>query len=93
MHDQIKALKTPYEEDRDHEGAVLAHVVAIHPQQIRLSELVRELSGDSGDGVDRVRIEDAVRGLCGAGLLYRCEAMLVPTRAAMRAYEVLVGEA
>lgn len=93
MHDQIKALRTPYEEDRHHEGAVLAHVVAIHPHQIRLSELVRELSGDSGDGVQRVQIEDAVRGLCGAGLLYRCDAMVLPTRAAVRAYEVLMGEA
>ena len=93
MHDQPKGPETNAERDLRRQGSVLSHVVGTFPHQIRMSELIRELSGDSGETADRLWVEDAVMELRGAGLLFRCEAMVLPTRAAIRAYEVWVETA
>jgi hypothetical protein len=81
---------TNEEKELRRQGSVLSYIVTTYPGQVRLSELIRELTGDSGKTGERLEIEDAVVELRGAGLLFRCEAMVLPTRAAIRAYEVLV---
>lgn len=88
MHDQPKGPESPIKKARRHEGVVLTHVVDSYPGQLRMAELIREITGDSGDDAERARVEDAVRELRGVGLLFRCEALILPTRAALRAYEV-----
>jgi hypothetical protein len=93
MHDQPKEPETNAERDLRRQGSVLTYVVETYPGGVRLSELVRELTGGSEELSERLSFEDAVHELRGAGLVFRCEAMVLPTRAAIRAYEVLVEAA
>jgi HEPN domain-containing protein len=81
MQDKAKSAN-PADEDRTHEGAVLAHIIATHPATLRLSDLLREL-GDAGGFSERDAIERAVRELVKGGLLFRCEGAVLPTRAAL----------
>lgn len=83
---------SPAAEDLKNERAILAHVVETFPDTLRLSDLLREL-GDPKDFSERDAIERAVRELVGGGLLFRCEGAVLPTRTALRAYELLVGAA
>lgn len=87
MHDQPTA-GSPVDEDLQDEAVVLIHVVKAQPTTLRLSDLIREL-GDPEDFAKRDRIERAVRELVRTGLLFRCEGAVLPTRPAIRAYEVL----
>ena len=87
MHDQPKQAPTDLEDLRD-EFTVFAQVVTTHPDPLRLSDLVREL-GDGEDFASRDRIERALGALIKVGLLFRRGNMVFPTRAALRAYEVL----
>jgi len=91
MHDQRKAAGSPAAEDLRDENAVLVHVVVTHPGTLRLSDLIRELC-DPDDFGERDAIERAVRELVKAGLLFRCEGAVLPTRSALRAYEVFGAE-
>ena len=75
-------------EDRQDERAVLVHVIDTHPTTLRLSDLIRELGGTE-DFAKRDGIERAVRELVKGGLLFRCEGAVLPTRAALYAYELL----
>lgn len=79
-------------EDLRDERAVLVHLVETFPQTLRLSDLIREL-GVSEDFAERDGIERAVRELVQGGLLFRCSGAVLPTRTALRAYELLVGAA
>jgi hypothetical protein len=88
MHDK----GNPAVEDLRDERAVLVHVVEVHPATLKLSDLTRELS-DPEDFSERDRIERAVRELVKGGLMFRAECGVLPTRAALRAYELLVGVA
>jgi hypothetical protein len=91
MHDQRKAASNAVEDQRD-ERAVLAHLVETFPQTLRLSDLIREMGG-SEDFAKRDSIERAVRELVQGGLLFRCSGAVLPTRTALRAYELLVEAA
>jgi hypothetical protein len=91
MHDQSKAAPTAAEDQRD-ERAVLVHVVETHPTTLKLSDLIRELS-DPEDFQERDRIERAVRELVKGGLLFKSDGAVLPTRAALRAYELFVEAA
>jgi hypothetical protein len=91
MHDQSKAAPNAAEDLRD-ERAVLVHLVETFPQTLRLSDLIRDLS-DPEDFAERDRIERAVRELIQGGLLFRCSGAVLPTRTALRAYELFVGAA
>lgn len=88
MHDQRKAASNAAEDQRD-ERAILAHLVETFPQTLRLSDLIREMGG-SEDFKKRDAIERAVRELVQGGLLFRCSGAVLPTRTALRAYELLV---
>jgi hypothetical protein len=91
MHDQRKAAWPGAEDQRD-ERVVYAHVAETYPATLTLSDLLRELSGPL-DPSDHDGIERAVRDLVKAGLLFRPECGVLPTRAALRAYELLDGVA
>jgi hypothetical protein len=88
MHDQPKSEASNATDDTQDEGMVLSHVIDAHPTTLRLSDLLREL-GEPEDFAKRDRIERAVRELVKAGLLFRCEGAVLPTRQALYAYEVL----
>jgi hypothetical protein len=88
MQDQSKAASNAAEDLRD-ERAVLAHVVETFPQTLRLSDLIREMDG-SRDFRKRDGVERAVRELVAGGLLFRHAGAVLPTRTALRAYELLV---
>jgi hypothetical protein len=79
-------------EDLKDERAVFTHLVETFPQTLRLSDLIREM-GASEDFAKRDAIERAVRELIRGGLLFRCSGAVLPTRTALRAYELLEGAA
>jgi hypothetical protein len=78
-------------QDAATEAAVLQQLLAIHPTQVTVTELVRELAGSEPEFAKRDAIERAARDLVGVGLLHRNGELLTPTRAALRAAELLDG--
>ena len=91
MQSQPKAASPAAEDLRD-ERAIFVHVVESFPETLRLSDLIRDL-GDPEDFGERDRIERGVRELVRGGLLFRCEGVVLPTRTALRAYELLADAA
>jgi len=89
---QRAMLDGPANEDRQVERIVLCHVVETYPAMLRLSDLIRELA-DPAEFAQRDGIERAVRELIKGGLTFRCEGGVLPTRTALRAYELLVEAA
>jgi hypothetical protein len=80
---------TPAAEDAATESAVLQQILALHPAQVTLLELVREVGGESPKFAVRDGIERAVRDLTGVGLLHGQGGFVTPTRAALRFNELL----
>lgn len=76
-------------QDLHDQGVVLIQVLTIYPTQLRLLELIWEITAGSADFSEGDRIERAVRDLIGVGLLFRCEGLVLPTRAALRFNEIL----
>lgn len=93
MHDQPKGPGGAVDIEIQNQRIVLSYIIETYPGQVRMSELVRGLTRDSEKRSESAELEDAVSELRGAGLLFRSEAMVLPTRAAIRAYEVLVDAA
>lgn len=91
MHDQPTAGSNAAEDLQD-ERAILAHVIETFPETLRLCDLIREMGG-TDDFKKRDGVERAVRELVMGGLLFRCEGAVLPTRTALRAYELLVEAA
>lgn len=91
MHEQPTEAASNAAQDRRDQGAVLAHIIDAHPTSLRLSDLILELADDPAEFADRDRIERATQDLVRVGLLFRCEGVVLPTRAALHAYEVLEG--
>ncbi|MFL5897154.1 MAG: hypothetical protein ACJ76D_01615 [Solirubrobacterales bacterium] len=76
-------LTTAEQDDRD-QAAVLQQLLFIYPEPITRAELVREmtLAGTEPDWIER-----AIRDLAASGLLHRRDDdLLIPTRAAVRAF-------
>jgi len=71
------------------EAAVLQQVLALHPTQVTLAELIRELAGERAGFAERDAIERGVRDLTATGLLHHRESFVVPTRAALRFSDLL----
>jgi hypothetical protein len=76
-------------QDLHDQGVVLIHVLTIYPAQLRLLELVQEITAGSADFAEGDRVERAVRDLVGVGLLFRGDGLVLPTRAALRFNEIL----
>ena len=83
---------SPADEDRKYQRAILAHVIEAQPATLRLSDLIREFASPD-DFSERDAVERAVRECVKGGLLFRCEGAVLPTRTALRAYELLVEAA
>lgn len=88
MQDKGRPAADNAAEDRRDEGAVLRHVVDAHPSTLRLSDLIREL-GDPSDFSERDGIERAVRELVNAGLLFKSDGTILPTRQALYLFDLL----
>jgi hypothetical protein len=76
-------------EDALVEAAVLRQVLLLHPTQVTLEELIREIAADPDAFAERDAIERAVRDLARAGLLHRGGELILPSRAALRFDELL----
>jgi hypothetical protein len=71
------------------ESAVLQQLLELHPAQLTVAELVREIGGEQPGFAERDAIERAVRGLSGVGLIHHRDDFVAPTRAALRFSELL----
>jgi len=71
------------------EAAIVGQLLHLHPVQLTLAELIRELAGEHPSFEERDAIERAVRDLVAAGLLHRGDGRLAPTRAALRLSRLL----
>jgi hypothetical protein len=71
------------------ESAVLQQLLVLHPAQLTVAELVREIGGEQPGFAERDAIERAVRDLSGVGLLHHRDDFVLPTRAALRFSELL----
>jgi len=81
--DDREDIRSTAEEDAAMESALLQYVLALHPAAVTLEELAREL-GETRDDVAR-----AVRDLVGTGLLNNSDALVLPSRAALRFDELM----
>lgn len=95
MHDKPRGAgsderaETPALQDLRDQGSVLIHVLTLHPAQLRLSELIQEVTAGAADFAQKDAIRRAVRDLVGVGLLFRSDDLVLPTRAALRFNEIL----
>lgn len=89
--DATGEMPAPAEEDAAVTAAVLRHLLALHPAQVTLDELIREMAGGAAGFDHRDAIGRAVRDLAGVGLLHRNGDLVFPTRAAFRFSELLDG--
>jgi len=71
------------------ESAVLQQVLDLHPAQVTLEELTREIGGEAAGFAERDAIDRAARNLSGAGLLHLRDSFVLPTRAALRFSQLL----
>jgi hypothetical protein len=86
---ESEASRTTWAEDEGVESAVLRQLLDLHPTQLTLSELRREMGGAPDSFAERDALERAVRELTAAGLLHEGGEFVVPTRAALRFDELL----
>ena len=87
--DRTDDRPTPAAEDAATESVVLRQLLDLHPAQLTLAELSREIGGENAGFAERDAIERAVRDLAGAGLLHHHDTFVLPTRAALRFSELL----
>jgi hypothetical protein len=66
------------------EQAVLALLLDVHPAQLSMDEVVRELTDRPDDFAPRDRVSNAVRDLVAAGLVHCHGAFVFASRAAVR---------
>jgi hypothetical protein len=82
-------IRTPVEDDTATEAAVLRQLLALHPVQVTLDELLGEVATDPEDFAERDAVERAVRDLAASGLLHRSGDVILPSRAALRLNQLL----
>lgn len=87
----MEEIRTPAEDDDAVEATVLRQLLALHPAQVTVAELRRELAADADDFAQRDAVERAVRDLAASGLLHRSGELVFPSRAALRFDELLDG--
>jgi hypothetical protein len=70
--------------DAKAERGVLAVVIGDYPEVYTATEVVREVTNDPEDFMERDTAERAIRSLTAVGLLHRCGPLIFPSRAALR---------
>lgn len=88
--DGVSETRTPDADDARAEAAVLRQLLALHPVQLTLEELVREVSDEPDEFAAKDTVERAVRELIAAGLAHRSCDVVLPSRAALR-FDELFG--
>jgi hypothetical protein len=88
--EDMHEIQTPSADDAAIEAVVLRQLLALHPIQLTLGEVVREIAGDGEDFALKDAVERAVRDLTAAGLVHCSGEVVLPSRAALR-FEELVG--
>jgi hypothetical protein len=89
MRKDMEEIRTPAEVDAAVEAVVLRQLLVLHPIQLTLGELVRELAGQPESFALKDAVERAVRELIAAGLAHRSGDVVLPSRAALRFDELL----
>lgn len=101
MHDQRSyprpAKGTAAHQDWSFQRAVLENVIDLHPVQLTISELIREIALDPEDFATRDGIERGVFDLASIGLLHhgfikRKDSLVVPARAALHIHALLLDD-
>ena len=87
--EDMDEIRTTGRDDAIVQAAVLRQLLALHPIQLTLGELVREIAGGAGDFALTDAVERAVRELAAAGLVNRHGDVVLPSRAALRFDELL----
>jgi hypothetical protein len=82
-------IRSPSAQDVTIEAAVLRQLLALHPIQLTVGELAREIGGEAADFAQTDAIERAVHELAAAGLAHRNGDVVIPSRAALRLDELL----
>ena len=83
MHENsMSDWEAPADQDAQAQAAVLALILDELPHQLTKLELARQMLGENPGFSERDRFERAVEDLIRAGLLQRCEALILATRAA-----------
>jgi len=86
----MNETRSPSAQDTTVEAAVLRQLLALHPIQLTVGELAREI-GETEDFTQTDSVERAVRELVAAGLAHRTGEVVIPSRAALRLDELLGG--
>lgn len=81
--------RSPSAQDVTVEAAVLRQLLALHPIQLTVGELAREIGGETADFAQTDSVERAVHELTAAGLAHRTGEVVIPSRAALRLDELL----
>jgi hypothetical protein len=88
--DDMSETRTPDADDATTEAAVLRQLLALHPVQLTLEELIREVADDPDEFAATDAVARAVRQLSAAGLVHRTGEVVLPSRAALR-FDQLLG--
>jgi len=86
---EMEDIRSPVEQDAVVEAAVLRQLLTLHPAQVTLAELLREIGVEPEDFAQRDAVERAVRDLEATGLAHRRDDFVLPSRAALRLDELL----
>jgi hypothetical protein len=89
MEDMDK-IQPPDKEDATLEAVVLRQLLALHPVQLTVGELVREIADEPKDFRLTDAVGRAVRDLTATGLVHRSGDVVLPSRAALR-FDQLLG--
>ncbi len=89
----VRPKRSNHAQDVKDQGIVLMHVLALHPTNLIVPDLVREITSGSDEFAEGDSVERAIRDLTGVGLLHCPGGLVVPTRAALRFIEILNGGA
>lgn len=81
-------IRNPSTEDTAIEAALLRQLLALHPAQLTLEDLIREFAGEDGGFALTDAVERALRELAAAGLVLRNGSVVLPSRAALRSDEL-----
>jgi hypothetical protein len=75
--------------DAEIEATVLRQLLLLHPTQVTVEELIRDVAADPDAFAERDAVERAVRDLARSGLVHRNGEFAIPSRAALRFSELL----
>jgi hypothetical protein len=87
MHHEPSSSPRPLE-DEAVQVAVLSHLVTLHPAQLSVAEIERELDDHRFTSGGEIKV--AIRELVGSGLLHKSGEFVFPSRAAVRFWELRI---